>query len=167
MPRPEELPKLPLTSDAAILQRVADIVSGALRRQAWFLLLDARRCQLSIIIPVDLPQRPDDDPVQAFGRMLRTLGTIEDVAEVIVVYERPGPEVPTADDLAWLTGMQGAIESVDFPVHGPFLASDQGVTWWGRHHDAGRDDAMMQNWPDEDDHNADAGSGGTRRARHA
>ncbi len=129
IPPADKLRGLPLLDDAAILERAATIVLGAFRRQAWFLLLDARRCQLPIIIPMDLPRRPDHDPVEAFGRMFQTLGTLEDVAEVIVVYERPGPGIVTADDLAWLTGLEGAIEGSDLPVHGPLFASDPGLRW--------------------------------------
>lgn len=167
IPPASELGKLPLLDDAAILHRVATVVHGAFRRQAWFLLLDARRTQLPIIIPMDLPMRPGEDPEEEFRRMFQTLGTLEDVAEILVVYERPGPDWATTDDLAWLIGIEDATAHAGLPVHGPFFATDTGIRRWESHHDVRKSDALIRNWANEDDDHPDTGGAAARRARDA
>jgi len=155
IPLAEALVGLPLRDERAILDRLAVVIQGAFRRQAWFLLLDAQRAQLPLVIPMDLPRRPEPDPDAGFGRILEALGTLDDVAEIVVVFERPGPDVVTDGDLAWLVGIDEAIGSARLPVHGPFLATSAGIRRWRPHHDASVDDAMMQEWPHEDDDHAD------------
>ena len=167
IPPASELGMLPLRDNAEILHRVAVVVQGAFRHQAWFLLLDARRTQLPIIIPMDLPRRPEEDPAEGFTRMFRTLGTIEDVAEILVVVERPGPDLATVDDLAWLVGIEHAITRAGLPVHGPYFATDTGVRGWGSHRDAVQGEALMHTWPNEDEDHPDVGGNAARRARDA
>lgn len=50
--------RLPLTTDHAVQQRIADLLQGAIRRQWWTLYLDARDVQLPVIMPmVGYPDR--------------------------------------------------------------------------------------------------------------
>jgi len=142
LPHADELGSLPLTDEAAVLERVAALVRCATRRQLWFLPLDAGRRQLPLVVPVEVPRRPDDDAGRVLAGLVAALGTVAKVAEVVVVIERPGPEVTTIDDLAWLAALGEARELVDVPIVGPMLAHDAGVRWApGSHRDAGDDPA--------------------------
>ncbi|HWL01907.1 MAG TPA: hypothetical protein VNQ52_05980 [Microbacteriaceae bacterium] len=167
IPSADALADLPLLDEAAIIERLAAVVQGAFRRQAWFLLLDARKAQLPIVIPMDLPRRPEGDSGEALGRLLETLSTLEEVAEIAVVYERPGPDLVTDDDLVWLIGIEDASGHTDLPVHGPFFATDTGIRRWKSHHDVDANDVMMQEWPHEDDDHPHAGGAGARGGRDA
>jgi len=149
IPLAASLPELPLTDENAILQRLATLVQGAFRRQAWFLVLDEHRAQLPVVIPMDLPPRPDQDPGDVFRRVFETLGSLDDVAELLVIYERPGPPFATDDDLAWLLGMEDAVARATLPVHGPYFATGNGNRRWRAHPDAADPDPESRPWPRE------------------
>lgn len=167
LPNAAELADLPLTDDAAVLERVATVLRSASRRQVWLLLLDDCRCLLPTLIPMNLPPRPDHDAASAFVPMLGALLSLADVAHLVLVYERPGPDTPSRDDLAWLAAFAEAIELAAGSVLGLCFATDPGVRRWELHHDAVDMDAMMQDWPDEDDHHPDAGGAAARGAGDA
>ena len=59
-PNFEETRLQPLTTDALVQERVADLIGRAIQHQLWFLFVDDEQVQLPLIIPVgELPARPD------------------------------------------------------------------------------------------------------------
>ncbi len=60
-----------------------------------------------MLVPMDIPVRPERgrrvgfDPVAAIARLLDELVEVEEAAEVVIVYERPGSAALRPEDSAW------------------------------------------------------------------
>lgn len=127
----DQIRDVALTSDEDVLSLVADLLERATRRQGWLLFLDARRCPIPLLLPVDLPRRPRSEDGRAFARFLN-----EVVAEVgagawIFALERRGDDVVTETDRVWLRVAGDAAAGCDRPLRGPLLVHDTGVRWIG------------------------------------
>lgn len=118
----------PVTTIREARERVADLIGHAIRRQLWFMMLDAEGCQIPLLIPVDgIPLRPDPGSVAgmaaAITEVLRTHGP---GGSVILTLERPGAAALTAPDQAWATELSAAFGKV-VRITGMFVAHDDGV----------------------------------------
>jgi len=167
IPTAEALPHEPLADEHAILQRLATVIQGAYRRQAWFFVLDDQRAQLPVLIPIDLPPRPDGTAAEVFRRLLETVGEVGDVAAAIVVLERPGPAIVTDDDSNWLDAIEAAIRAVELPVHGPYFATDDGIRRWQPDEGGEGGAAGTRAWPGDTVEHAGALDGPPPRASGA
>lgn len=112
LPHADELQRLPLRSDEELLTRIRVLVQQALRRQLWFLLLDANDCQLPVVVPMDIPMRPESENPEGPANLAGFIDAIAEAsgaASVVIVYERPGPADLRPADLAW-TSMLAEVE---------------------------------------------------------
>jgi len=73
-----------------------------MRRQLWVLLFDGQGRQLPLLVPVDIPPRPDPDDVEGFAGFLDSVVGLASAVETAIVYERPGGAALTAADRAWI-----------------------------------------------------------------
>lgn len=127
-PRYDEVEDRPVGTDEELLDRVEDLLVGACRRQIWFMFLDARDCQLPVLLPCDVPVRPDDR-ADALGGFLQELGRSMDAAAVVTVLERRGGPTLRAEDREWLRTLEAAMRASGLRPRGPLLCFDDGVRW--------------------------------------
>ena len=120
----------PLTSDAEVEQRVAELIGGACRRQLWFMFLDERGVQLPLLVPVaDHPRRPPKGRGAHLDAMVRHLVDTVDAASVIVVIERPGAPSLSRDDREWALALHEACGTAEVPLRALLLSHRAGVRW--------------------------------------
>lgn len=119
---------LPLSSEDAILDRVADLLERANQRQVWVLFLDDHDVQLPLLIPVaDYPTAPNDDEAPAFAATIAAASGEIGAAAVVLVWERyAGPDA-TASDRAWAAAMTQACPRAGVNVRAQLLCHRSGV----------------------------------------
>ena len=128
--------QLPISTDHDIEQRVASLLQRAIRRQWWTLYLDADDLQRPVVMP--MPGYPEH-PHETFGdegtvaevlanRLASIVADIE-AAKVIFVWERPGDDEFTTDDLAWAGALGAACRDVGVAVRAQLVLHDRGVRW--------------------------------------
>lgn len=127
-PRYDDLEDTPVATDEQLLDRVEDLLMGACGRQFWLMFLDDRDCQLPVLLPCDVPTRPDGEPA-ALGRFIREVGRSVDAAAVVAVFERRGGPTLGDPDRAWLRHLRDAMRESSLLVRGPLLCFDDGVRW--------------------------------------
>jgi hypothetical protein len=133
MPVPyEETQLLPLTTDADIETRVADLVGRANSRQLWFLFLDDVDVQLPLLIPVEgLPREPSDDQsanvVDRLGEVMAEIGA----RSLVTVLERFGGATLTAQDAAWVRSLRRSCADRGIVLRAQLLSHRTGVRWIG------------------------------------
>ena len=114
----------PLTTPAAVLAHVTELVGPALRRQCWLLFTDSDSRPLPIVVPIDgLPVDPDPHEI---ARFLEALGEIVETAGargIIVAWERPGGPDVAMQESDWMV----ALDKSGLPIVAQLLASDDGV----------------------------------------
>ena len=98
----EHLP--PLTSQAAIEDRVQLLIGRAARRQIWLLFLDHEDRQLPLLIPVqDPPTQPAEDDDRKFAGLLAYVQEQTEARGFVAVIELPperaDPRVVTVDNV--------------------------------------------------------------------
>ncbi|MGI8459021.1 MAG: hypothetical protein ACR2LI_13035 [Propionibacteriaceae bacterium] len=85
------------------------------RRSLWLSFLETDGLPVPHVVPIDdLPVRPDETAVNGLALMVRELVENGEVAAVVMLLSRPGPDTKTADDRAWARAL--APLSV-WPVH--------------------------------------------------
>jgi hypothetical protein len=133
----DEATRLPLTSDRALHERVADLLEGAIRRQWWTLYLDENDRQLPLVMPMaGYPERPDEPcgdegtAAQLLARRLSEIVEQVDAAQVVFVWERPGSDVSTAADRAWAKALGEACRAESVAVRAQFILHDDGARWF-------------------------------------
>ena len=134
--RYDEAKLLPLTTNALIEARVADLVGRAIRRQLWVLFLDERDVQLPLLVPLEgLPQLPPDPsgPADASGfsipSMLRHFMDATGARSFIFVLERYADASLARSDVAWARALHGACDEVRVPLRGILVSHRRGVRW--------------------------------------
>jgi hypothetical protein len=119
----------PLLTDADVLDRVTELVGpAAVRRQLWVLFLDGDRRQTPVMMPIeDLSDRLDELPPLApvLEGVLPMLATASGPGAVVLVLERRGPDVPTADDERWAEQLTTGCG--DVVLDGVYLSTPGGV----------------------------------------
>lgn len=129
-PRFDETQLLPLTTDAAIEERIAHLVGRAISRQLWLMFLDQDDLQLPLLIPIDgLPDSPTDD------QSAEVLDRVRDVMEqigataIVVVLERYGSETLTAQDVEWARSLRRGCLRGGIALRAQLLSHRGGVRW--------------------------------------
>lgn len=104
-----DLHDLALTDDATLEQALETLLAPVVRRQLWVLLLDDRDVLMSPLLPNDdFPRSPhervDGDPrtaVQAYADCFAEVVQEVGVAQLVLVWERPGRGPLDPDTRAW------------------------------------------------------------------
>jgi hypothetical protein len=128
-PNYDETRLQPLTTDALVQERVADLIGRAIQHQLWFLFLDDEQVQLPLIIPMgELPGRPD-----AFlGTVAANLHEAMEAtaaSTVVVVIERYADAALTAADREWALAIHDTFEQAGIGVRAILLSHRRGVRW--------------------------------------
>ena len=120
----------PLTSQAAIEERVALLIGRAARRQIWLLFLDHEDRQLPLLIPVqDPPSWPKADDDVRFATLLTDIQDQTDASGFVAVLERFGGMILTPADSAWARMLTDAAALSPLRLHGILLSHARGVRW--------------------------------------
>lgn len=127
-PRYDDIEDVPVATDEQLLDRVEDLLLGACRRQFWLLFLDERDRQLPLLIPCDVPPRPDREAA-LLGEFIREVGRSVDAAKVVTVFERRGGPTLREPDREWLRHLRDAMRDSGLSPRGPLLCFDDGVRW--------------------------------------
>ena len=128
-PNYEETRLQPLTTDALVQERVADLIGRAIQHQLWFLFLDDEQVQLPLIIPVGgLPTRPDAF-LGTVAAQLREAMEVEAASTVIVVIERYADAALTSADREWARAIHDSFERAGVAVRAILLSHRRGVRW--------------------------------------
>jgi hypothetical protein len=120
----------PLTSQAAIEDRVRLLIGRAARRQIWLLFLDDEDRQLPLLVPVqDPPPQPAADDDLRFAGVLADLQGQTDARGFVAVLERFGAATLTPADSAWARMLSEAAVLSPLRLHGILLSHARGVRW--------------------------------------
>ncbi|GAA2748651.1 hypothetical protein [Amnibacterium kyonggiense] len=118
-------PLLPIPTDADLLAAAGELVGPAIRRQTWLLTLDDEQRLGPVISRIDdVPVDADPVAIEQLARMLRALtDEIDEVASVVLVWERPGDAEVRMQEADWIAGLaeSGA------PIRAQLLSSDDSV----------------------------------------
>jgi hypothetical protein len=120
----------PLTSQAAIEERVQLLIGRAARRQIWLLFLDDEDRQLPLLVPVqDPPSQPAEDDDRKFAGLLAQIKDQTNARGLIAVLERFGGATLTPADSAWARMLADAASLSPLRLHGLLLSHARGVRW--------------------------------------
>jgi len=130
MPSFEDTQFLPLDTDAAIEERVADLIGRANQRQLWLLFLDELDLQLPLLIPIDgLPTSPSDEQLAAVLEGVREVMGDIGASSIVVVLERYGPATLTDQDIAWARSLRSGCNANGVTLRAQLLSHRSGVRW--------------------------------------
>lgn len=129
MHRYEDTREHPLSTDENVLDRAKLLLGTALRRQLWFMFLDRDDIQLPLLMPTDVPRRPENADAGQLARFIRGVIDESDAATIIAALERRGSDEVTDDDRAWLQLVRDACAMIELPLRGPLLCHTRGVRW--------------------------------------
>jgi hypothetical protein len=128
--RYDEAKLQPLTTNALIEERVAELLGRAIRRQLWLLFLDEHDVQLPLLVPLDgLPTSPPDPPDATLRSMLQHCAETAGAHSFIFVLERYADATLTPADIAWARALHSACDEVRMPLRGILLSHKRGVRW--------------------------------------
>jgi hypothetical protein len=119
----------PLTTDALLESRVADLIGRAIARKLWFLFLDDEQVQLPLLIPVEgLPLLPDSG-LEIIAQRIEE--TMEEVGahSVAAVIERYADAALTESDRGWANALHDAFAANGIRLRGILLSHRRGVRW--------------------------------------
>jgi hypothetical protein len=125
----DDVADVALATDEALLGRVRDLVEGAYRQQLWFMFLDEDDRQLPLLVPLDVPDRPEHEHSDPLGPFLVALVDEVRPRSIVVVLERPGPDELTRGDREWFAVVDNACRAAGVVRRGPILAHDDGFRW--------------------------------------
>ncbi|MGB3909988.1 MAG: hypothetical protein WBL06_05915 [Pseudolysinimonas sp.] len=125
----DDVADISLATDEALLERVRDLVEGAYRQQLWFMFLDAGDRQLPLLIPFDVPDRPDEEHHDRLDPFVADLVDEVRPRSIVVVLERPGRHELTPGDREWFAVVDRACRAAGVVRRGPILAHDDGFRW--------------------------------------
>ena len=130
MPSFEDTQFLPLDTDAAIEERVADLIGRANQRQLWLLFLDQLELQLPLLIPIDgLPTSPSEEQLAVvLDRVREVMGDIG-ASSIVVVFERYGPAALTDQDIEWARSLRAGCAASGISLRAELLSHRNGVRW--------------------------------------
>lgn len=127
-PTYDEAKLQPLTTDALIEQRVAELLGRAVKRQLWLMFLDEQDVQLPLLVPLDgMPQLPPTDG--SLDALLGQLGDVADAKSFIFVLERYADAELTPADIAWAAALHSACDAADIRLRGILVSHKRGVRW--------------------------------------
>lgn len=128
----------PLRTDDQLRLALEDLLIGANLEQLWFIFLDEDDRITGPLMPGDgCPDDPGDlvetadlGPVPAarvLALRLGLIGELVDAHQVVLVWERPGPDELDGGTRAWVKAMAAACRAADVRVRGQFLLHDDGL----------------------------------------
>lgn len=125
----DDVADVSLATDEALLERVRELVEGAYRQQLWFMFLDDDDRQLPLLVPFDVPDRPEGEHRARLGPFVAAL--VDDIRPrcIVVVLERPGIDTLTSGDREWFAVVDDACRVAGVHRRGPILAHDDGFRW--------------------------------------
>lgn len=126
IPHYDTVRDVPLLSEDDVIERLDELLGEGLVLRLWFVFLDERGCQLSLMLPVDLPGAPDEHDDEFVARFASDLVEGTGAATVVVVVEWGELDSP-CDALEWLRVARGGLESSGLAFLGPFECSPFGV----------------------------------------
>jgi hypothetical protein len=129
IPSYEETYEHPLTTDEHVLERVQLLVRTAMRRQLWFMFLDAEQRQLPLLMPTDVPANPNGSDPGHLARFVHDTTDTVGAESIVVALERRGSDQITDDDRAWFRLVREACAQLELPMRGPVLVHTRGVRW--------------------------------------
>jgi len=116
-----------LDTDALLTVRIEQLVGRALRRQLWLMFLDHEDVQLPVLMPSEIPRRPEVESVIQFATFLTDLMAEVRASSVVFVLERFGADTINDEDRAWFQLVVEASRRAGVRMRGPFLSHDAGV----------------------------------------
>lgn len=120
----------PLTTNALIESRVADLLGRAIRRQLWLLFLDEHEVQLPLLVPLDgLPLLPPDWPDLTLRSMLQHFADTAGAHSFVFVLERYADATLTPADIAWARALHHACDEAQVVFRGILVSHKRGVRW--------------------------------------
>jgi hypothetical protein len=126
----EETQLEPLSSDADIERRVADLVGRANSRQLWLMFVDDYDIQLPLLIPIEgLPSTPDEQHVADVVENIRLMMGEVGAAGLILVFERYAPAELSRQDAAWALSLRTACDDHGANLRAMLLSHRGGVRW--------------------------------------
>lgn len=125
----DDVADIALTTDDLVLDRVRLLVEGAYRQQLWLMFLDERHRQLPILMPHDVPSAPGREYRSGLRAFIADLVDEIQPSSIIVVLERPGPDIVRRGDRDWFALLADACRSAGVRLRGPVLAHDRGFRW--------------------------------------
>jgi hypothetical protein len=118
----------PLTTDAEIVERVAQLVGRANQRQLWLMFLDETNTQLPLLIPIDaLPSEPTDVHTAHVLDHVREVMDDMGASSLLLVHERYSASALTAQDVAWVSSLARACEASGVVLRAQLLSHRGGV----------------------------------------
>lgn len=135
------LPDVPVMTDAALQDRVEELIQRAFRRQLWTLFFDDEGYQLLMMPMADYPGAPDGPTPEGTAAQLlaNRVAYVCDyigATRVAFAWERRGPEQSTPVDREWACGLAAACRNEHVEVWSQFIVHDGGVRWFARDDDA-------------------------------
>ena len=128
--RYDEAKLLPLTTNALIEGRVADLLGRAIQRQLWLLFLDEHDVQLPLLVPLEgLPPLPPDPPDLTLRSILRHFTETAGAHSFVFILERYADAVLTPGDIAWARALHRACDEAEVPLRGILVSHRRGVRW--------------------------------------
>lgn len=124
--------RAPLLTDDALVDRIARLIGRACRRQLWLLFLDERSVMLPTLMPNDeLPFPLGAEAAARVAGMLRQALAGTPIESVILVWERAGGPIATADDTESAAALGWACADAGVPVRAQLISHDFGVRLLG------------------------------------
>jgi hypothetical protein len=126
----EEAQLQPLSSDADIERRVADLVGRANSRQLWLMFVDDYDIQIPLLIPIEgIPSAPDDQRVSDVVENIRLMMGEVGAAGLILVFERYAAPELSRQDAAWALSLRTACDDRGVNLRAMLLSHRSGVRW--------------------------------------
>lgn len=126
----DELRQIPLDSDAAVQERVEQLIGAACRRQWWMLLLDGVGRQLPVVIPMaDYPVTPNGGAAETLAARIGETVEACGAAAVVFVWERPGGRRLSHLDRSWARALGASCAAAGIAVRAQLISHDRGVRW--------------------------------------
>lgn len=120
----------PLTTDALIEERVAELLGRAIRRQLWLLFLDEDDVQLPLIVPLEgMPLLPPGLEDETLGALLGRFKDLAAAHSFIFVLERYADAELSSADIAWSRALHLACDAAQVPLRGILVSHRAGVRW--------------------------------------
>jgi hypothetical protein len=117
----------PLTTDALIEKRVADLIGRANQRQLWVLFLDEFDVQSPVLIPIEgLPDAPSG---VGPGIALRLAAEEVGATSIVLVWERYASAALSSSDREWIRAVTESCSEADVRVRAVLLSHREGVRW--------------------------------------
>ena len=131
-------PHRPLPTDDDLQDLLGGLLEGALRRQLWFVFLDAENRITGPLMPMDdYPHYPDQacitpdrgpmTMIEVLALRLRTICEMVDAETTVLVWERCGTDAVTPDDRLWAHAAATEMRKNGPNLRAQLLLHDAGV----------------------------------------